>query len=162
MIQIPGRMFQVDVFYTAKTQPDYLDSALVAVLQIHLDEKTSNGSILVFLTGQEDIETLETLLEEYARSLPADAQKLMVCPIFAAMPREQQMKVFEPAPAGVRKGDSCNKYCRDFHYDQRCPVRRGHGARQATLVRCLERYGDAADRIGVESAGLAADRSCWT
>ncbi|KAJ8521816.1 hypothetical protein ON010_g17766 [Phytophthora cinnamomi] len=27
----------------------------------------------------------------------------MVCPIFAAMPREQQMKVFEPAPAGVRK-----------------------------------------------------------
>jgi HrpA-like RNA helicase len=103
VIQIPGRMFQVDVFYTAKTQPDYLDSALVAVLQIHLDDKASNGSILVFLTGQEDIETLETLLEEYARSLPADAQKLLVCPIFAAMPREQQMKVFEPAPAGVRK-----------------------------------------------------------
>ncbi|KAL4125430.1 hypothetical protein PRIC2_009014 [Phytophthora ramorum] len=102
VIQIPGRMFQVDVFYTAKTQPDYLDSALVAVLQIHLDEKTSNGSILVFLTGQEDIETLETLLEEYARSLPADALKLMVCPIFAAMPREQQMKVFEPAPAGLK------------------------------------------------------------
>ncbi|KAG3110471.1 ATP-dependent RNA helicase [Phytophthora idaei] len=103
IIQIPGRMFQVDVFYTAKTQPDYLDSALVAVLQIHLEEKTTNGSILVFLTGQEDIETVETLLEEYARSLPADALKLMVCPIFAAMPREQQMKVFEPAPAGVRK-----------------------------------------------------------
>ncbi|RLN31375.1 hypothetical protein BBO99_00006727 [Phytophthora kernoviae] len=103
ILQIPGRQFQVDVFYTAKTQPDYLDSALVAVLQIHLDEKTSNGSILVFLTGQEDIETLETLLDEYARSLPADALKLMVCPIFAAMPREQQMKVFDPAPAGVRK-----------------------------------------------------------
>ncbi|KAL4125452.1 hypothetical protein PRIC2_009035 [Phytophthora ramorum] len=102
VIQIPGRMFQVDVFYTAKTQPDYLDSALVAVLQIHLDEKTSNGSILVFLTGQEDIETLETLLEEYARSLPADALKLMVCPIFAAMPREQQMKVFELAPSGLK------------------------------------------------------------
>ncbi|RLN87385.1 hypothetical protein BBJ28_00021469 [Nothophytophthora sp. Chile5] len=103
VIQIPGRQFQVDVFYTAKTQPDYLDSALVAVLQIHLDEKASNGSILVFLTGQEDIETLETLLDEYARSLPADALKLLVCPIFAAMPREQQMKVFEPAPSGVRK-----------------------------------------------------------
>ncbi|RMX64755.1 hypothetical protein DD238_006322 [Peronospora effusa] len=103
VIEVPGRMFQVDVFYTAKTQRDYLDSALVAVLQIHLDEKTNNGSILVFLTGQEDIETLETLLEEYARTLPADALKLMVCPIFAAMPREQQMKVFELAPAGVRK-----------------------------------------------------------
>uniref|UniRef100_A0AAV1T5J8 RNA helicase n=1 Tax=Peronospora matthiolae TaxID=2874970 RepID=A0AAV1T5J8_9STRA len=103
VLQIPGRMFQVDVFYTAKTQPDYLDSALVAVLQIHLQEKMVNGSILVFLTGQEDIETLETLLEEYARSLPPDVLKLMVCPIFAAMPREQQMKVFEPAPDGVRK-----------------------------------------------------------
>lgn len=103
VIQIPGRQFQVDVFYTMKTLPDYLDAALVTVLQIHLDEKTSNGSILVFLTGQEDIETLETLLDDYARSLPQDALKLMPCPIFAAMPREQQMKVFEPAPPGVRK-----------------------------------------------------------
>ncbi|GLD91542.1 hypothetical protein PINS_up000075 [Pythium insidiosum] len=103
VLQIPGRQFNVDVFYTAKSQPDYLDAALVTVLQIHLDERESNGSILVFLTGQEDIETLETLLEEYARSLPADALKLEVCPIFAAMPREQQMKVFEPAPRGVRK-----------------------------------------------------------
>ncbi|TDH65178.1 hypothetical protein CCR75_005900 [Bremia lactucae] len=103
IMQIPGRMYQVDVFYTAKTQSDYLDAALVAVLQIHLEEKMNGGSILVFLTGQEDIETLETLLEDYARSLPADVLKLMVCSIFAAMPREQQMKVFEPAPDGVRK-----------------------------------------------------------
>ncbi|DBA01321.1 TPA: hypothetical protein N0F65_001826 [Lagenidium giganteum] len=84
VIQIPGRMFNVDVFYTAMTQPDYLDSALVAVLQIHLEEQ-DNGSILVFLTGQ------------------AEAAKMLICPIFAAMPREQQMKVFEPAPPGVRK-----------------------------------------------------------
>lgn len=103
VIQIPGRQFHVDVFYTNKTHPDYLDAALVTVLQIHLDEKDSNGSILVFLTGQEDIETLETLLEDYGRSLPAEALKLEVCPIFAAMPREQQMKVFEPALPGVRK-----------------------------------------------------------
>lgn len=103
VLQIPGRQFHVDVFYTAKTQPDYLDAALVAVLQLHLDHEADSGSILVFLTGQEDIETLETLLDEYARTLPADALKLLVCPIFAAMPREQQMKVFEPAPPGVRK-----------------------------------------------------------
>jgi HrpA-like RNA helicase len=103
IFQIPGRQYNVDLFYTVKTQPDYLDSALVTVLQIHLEAKQDNGSILVFLTGQEDIETLETLLEEYARTLPADALKLLVCPIFAAMPREQQMKVFEPAPKDVRK-----------------------------------------------------------
>lgn len=103
VLQIPGRQFQVDVFYTPKVLPDYLDAALVTVLQIHLDEKEDHGSILVFLTGQEDIETLETLLEEYARTLPGEALKLEVCPIFAAMPREQQMKVFEPASSGVRK-----------------------------------------------------------
>lgn len=103
VLQIPGRQFQVDVFYTPKVLPDYLDAALVTVLQIHLDEKEDHGSILVFLTGQEDIETLETLLEEYARTLPGEALKLEVCPIFAAMPREQQMKVFEPAARGVRK-----------------------------------------------------------
>ncbi|TYZ64887.1 hypothetical protein PybrP1_001110 [[Pythium] brassicae (nom. inval.)] len=103
ILQIPGRQFNVDVFYTAKTQPDYLDSALVTVLQLHLEQTADSGSILVFLTGQEDIETLEALLDEYARTLPAEALKLLVCPIFAAMPREQQMQVFAPAPRGVRK-----------------------------------------------------------
>nr|CCA15532.1 DEAD/DEAH box RNA helicase putative [Albugo laibachii Nc14] len=102
VIRIPGRQYPVDLFYSLKTLPDYLDAALITILQIHLEDKR-NGSILVFLTGQEDIDNLQSLLEDYAKTLPPTAFKLIVCPIYAAMPREQQMRVFEPVSHGVRK-----------------------------------------------------------
>ncbi|CAK4066902.1 unnamed protein product [Aphanomyces euteiches] len=103
VLRIPGRMHPVDIFYTLKALPDYLDAVLITTLQIHLDEKDNTGSILVFLTGQEDIETMETLLNDYATRLPPEVPKLLVCPIFSAMPRESQMLAFEPAPRQVRK-----------------------------------------------------------
>ena len=68
-------------------------AALITTLQVRLEQK--DGDILVFLTGQEDIETLEQLLNDYARRLPKHAKKLLVRPIFAAMPSEQQILVFD-------------------------------------------------------------------
>lgn len=59
--------------------------------------------IFLFLTGREDIESLQQVLEERLKLLPDDAMKLLVCPIFAALPTEDQMRAFEPAPAGHRK-----------------------------------------------------------
>ncbi|RHY25140.1 hypothetical protein DYB32_008503 [Aphanomyces invadans] len=103
VLRIPGRTHPVDIFYTIKPLPDYLDAVLITTLQIHLDEKDNTGSILVFLTGQEDIETMERLLNDYATRLPPHVPKLWVCPIFSAMPRESQMLAFEPAPPNVRK-----------------------------------------------------------
>ena len=46
---IPGRTHPVDVLYTKESESDYLDAALIAVMQIHLTEPP--GDILVFLTG---------------------------------------------------------------------------------------------------------------
>lgn len=43
------------------------------------------------------------MIQEAAKSLPEGAPAILVQPIFAALPAEQQMKVFEPAPKGVRK-----------------------------------------------------------
>jgi HrpA-like RNA helicase len=42
---------------------DYVDGALVAVLQIHRSAPLP-GDILVFLTGQEEIESMEKLLAD--------------------------------------------------------------------------------------------------
>lgn len=56
-LQIPGRSYEVEMFYTEQAQPDYLDSAMISILQIHKKHKLDNGSVLVFLTGQEDIES---------------------------------------------------------------------------------------------------------
>ena len=46
---IPGRTHPVDILYTKESESDYLDAALIAVMQIHLTEPP--GDILVFLTG---------------------------------------------------------------------------------------------------------------
>lgn len=47
---IPGRTFPVEILYTKEAETDYLDAALVTVMQIHLTEPP--GDILVFLTGK--------------------------------------------------------------------------------------------------------------
>lgn len=54
------------------------------------------GDVLVFLTGQEEIESLARLLAERAAALPGGGQggaELRVLPLFAALPPEQQIAV---------------------------------------------------------------------
>jgi len=45
---VPGRRYPVDIFYTKAPEADYIDAAIVTVLQIHITQPT--GDILVFLT----------------------------------------------------------------------------------------------------------------
>ena len=52
--------------YAASPVLDYLDAALVTVLQIH-QTAPPTGDILVFLTGQEEIESMESLLQDCAK-----------------------------------------------------------------------------------------------
>jgi len=101
IMYVSGRLFPVKVYNTIEPQSDYLDAALVTIFQIHM--RRPKGDILVFLTGQEEIETLTALLTEYAGQLPSSVQALLPCPLFAALPPAQQQKVFEPAPPSTRK-----------------------------------------------------------
>ena len=59
-VQTQGRQFPVEVLYTAAPEDSYVDAALATVLQVHADERP--GDMLVFLTGQEEIEALQRLL----------------------------------------------------------------------------------------------------
>ena len=101
VVDVAGRQFPVQTLYASEPQEDYADACLVTVLQIH--KERPDGDILVFLTGQEEIENMEKLLNEHARALPAECDKLLVCPIFASLPTSQQAKVFDKAPANTRK-----------------------------------------------------------
>ncbi|KAL5553616.1 hypothetical protein UlMin_041017 [Ulmus minor] len=100
-VHVQGRQFPVDIFYTHHAESDYLDAALITIFQIHLEE--GPGDVLVFLTGQEEIESVERLIKEKLQQLPEDSKKLFPVPIFSSLPSEQQMRVFAPAPAGFRK-----------------------------------------------------------
>lgn len=97
---IPGRTFPVDIQYSRSPCEDYVDSAVKQVLAIHVSQGA--GDILVFMTGQEDIEVTCELIEERLHQL-VNPPKLMVLPIYSQMPADLQAKIFDPAPPGVRK-----------------------------------------------------------
>lgn len=61
------------------------------------------GDILVFLSGQEEIESVEGLVRENLKKLPEASQKLIILPLFSSLPSEKQMTVFAPALDGFRK-----------------------------------------------------------
>ncbi|KAF5008496.1 hypothetical protein FDECE_5229 [Fusarium decemcellulare] len=98
---IPGRTFPVEVLYSREPESDYLDAALVTVMQIHLTEP--KGDILLFLTGQEEIDTACEVLYERMKALGPNVPDLIILPVYAQLPTEMQSRIFEPAPPGSRK-----------------------------------------------------------
>lgn len=98
---VKGRTFPVEVLWTREPEEDYLDAALVTVLQIHINEPA--GDILVFLTGQEEIDTACQILYERIKNLGPDLPELLILPIYSALPSEMQSRIFEAAPPGSRK-----------------------------------------------------------
>lgn len=97
---IPGRTFPVDVMYHRSPVEDYVDQAVQQVLAIHVS--MDPGDILVFMTGQEDIEVTCELVQKRLDALN-DPPKLLILPIYSQMPADLQAKIFDKAAPGVRK-----------------------------------------------------------
>ncbi|XP_041021347.1 probable pre-mRNA-splicing factor ATP-dependent RNA helicase DEAH5 [Juglans microcarpa x Juglans regia] len=98
---IPGRTFPVEILYTKQPESDYLDASLITVLQIHLMEP--EGDILLFLTGQEEIDFACQSLYERMKGLGENVPELIILPVYSALPSEMQSRIFDPAPPGKRK-----------------------------------------------------------
>ncbi|KAN0082175.1 P-loop containing nucleoside triphosphate hydrolase protein [Elaphomyces granulatus] len=101
IFNIPGRRYPVDIHYTSQPEANYLAAAITTVFQIHITQ--GKGDILVFLTGQEEIEAAEQSLQETARKLGGKVPEMVVCPIYANLPSELQAKIFDPTPPRARK-----------------------------------------------------------
>ncbi|TDZ22207.1 Pre-mRNA-splicing factor ATP-dependent RNA helicase prp16 [Colletotrichum orbiculare MAFF 240422] len=97
---IPGRTFPVDVMFHRSPVEDYVDTAVQQVLSIHVS--MDQGDILVFMTGQEDIEITCELIQRRLDALNGPP-KLSILPIYSQMPADLQAKIFDRAAAGVRK-----------------------------------------------------------
>uniref|UniRef100_A0A8C9DYR6 Probable ATP-dependent RNA helicase DHX35 n=1 Tax=Phocoena sinus TaxID=42100 RepID=A0A8C9DYR6_PHOSS len=103
ILTVEGRTFPVDIFYLQSPVPDYIKSTVETVMKIHQTE--GDGDILAFLTGQEEVETVVSMLIEQARALGRTGMKrhLRVLPMYAGLPSFEQMKVFERVSRTVRK-----------------------------------------------------------
>eukprot|EP00775_Hariotina_reticulata_P008556 gene8556-8738_t len=101
IFKIPGRRYPVDILYSKAPEADYVDASISTVLKIHISEPP--GDVLVFLTGQEEIEASEELLRTRTRGLGTRIAELIIAPIYANLPSDMQAKIFEPTPPGARK-----------------------------------------------------------
>lgn len=97
---IPGRTFPVEMFFSKTPCEDYVDSAVKQALQIHLS--LPKGDILIFMTGQEDIECTCSVLNERLEQLD-NVNELMVLPIYSQMPADLQAKIFDKTKDNTRK-----------------------------------------------------------
>ena len=99
---VEGRQFPVIIHYEAKPVSNWLDAMLRTIFQVHYKEPLP-GDILVFLTGQETVESLEKLVKEHESEMRADVPKLQVLTLFAALPQDAQQAVFQRPPPKTRK-----------------------------------------------------------
>ncbi|XP_061559339.1 ATP-dependent RNA helicase DHX33 isoform X2 [Phycodurus eques] len=102
VLYLEGRQHHIQIFYTKQAQSDYLQAALVTVFQIHQEAPPSHD-ILVFMTGQEEIEALARTCRDVAKHLPDNCGPMAVVPLYASLPPTQQLRVFQAAPKGCRK-----------------------------------------------------------
>jgi ATP-dependent RNA helicase DHR2 len=99
---VEGRQYPVKTIYLPSPTQDWVESALKLIFQIHYKEPLP-GDILVFLTGQDTIESLEKLVNDYAQGMDKEVPKLLPLPLFAALPQHAQQLIFTPTPRNTRK-----------------------------------------------------------
>lgn len=72
---VEGRQFPVKTVHLPSPTQDWVESALKLIFQIHYKEPLP-GDILVFLTGQDTIEGLEKLVNDYAEGMDNEVPKV--------------------------------------------------------------------------------------
>jgi ATP-dependent RNA helicase DHX8/PRP22 len=128
ILQIPGRTYPVDIYHSKTKQimtangpanNTYVQSAVDVVLKIH--EKQDDGHILVFLTGQEEIEKACLLLKQTLKEYKNLSEKshlfidreLIILPLYSALSNEEQIKIFQK-PHLLLEKDSHNNMTSHF------------------------------------------------
>ncbi|XP_017961804.1 putative pre-mRNA-splicing factor ATP-dependent RNA helicase PRP1 isoform X2 [Drosophila navojoa] len=97
LMNVPGRTHPVEIFYTPEPERDYLEAAIRTVIQIHICEEIE-GDILMFLTGQEEIEEACKRIKREIDNLGSEIGELKCIPLYSTLPPNQQQRIFEPPP----------------------------------------------------------------
>ncbi|KAG0673083.1 putative ATP-dependent RNA helicase dhr2 [Pichia californica] len=98
---VEGKMFPVERYYIDKPADDIIDAMVKSVVQLNQGEQS--GDILCFLPGQEDIDKAVNILTDIAPELPKEAPMIVPMPLYAALPPQQQMRIFAKLKPRQRK-----------------------------------------------------------
>ncbi|KAK4786842.1 hypothetical protein SAY86_010675 [Trapa natans] len=101
ILSVEGRGYNVEIHYVEEPVSDYLQAAVSTVQLIH--NKEPYGDILVFLTGQDDIDAAVKLINEEARNGGKNSSGLFALPLYSGLSRAEQELIFSPTPRGKRK-----------------------------------------------------------
>ena len=96
LLKIPGRMHPVEVHYLKEPETNYVEAAIRAVISIHRREPP--GDILLFLTGEEEIEESCKKIRMEADRSAESAGPLVCLPLYSCLPIQQQQRVFDATP----------------------------------------------------------------
>ncbi|XP_042502946.1 probable pre-mRNA-splicing factor ATP-dependent RNA helicase DEAH4 isoform X1 [Macadamia integrifolia] len=102
IVTVPGKLFPVEILYSKECPTSYIEASLKKALDIHVQEP--EGDVLIFMTGQDDIEKLVKNLEERVQSLEeGSCIDAVILPLHGSLPPEMQVRVFSPAPPNCRR-----------------------------------------------------------
>ncbi|TGO48510.1 hypothetical protein BOTNAR_0471g00100 [Botryotinia narcissicola] len=101
IFNVKGSSYPVEIYNTPQPEANYLAAAITTLFQIHTSQPS--GDVLIFLTGQDEIEAAEERISDISKKLGSRVPELVICPIYANLPTDLQTKIFEPTPKGARK-----------------------------------------------------------
>ncbi|XP_047153751.1 pre-mRNA-splicing factor ATP-dependent RNA helicase DEAH7 [Vigna umbellata] len=105
IFHIPGRTFPVNILWSKTPVEDYVEGAVKQAMTIHITSPP--GDILIFMTGQDEIEAacyaLAERMEQMVSSSNKVVPKLLILPIYSQLPADLQAKIFQKAEDGARK-----------------------------------------------------------
>ncbi|CAM6103349.1 unnamed protein product [Calypogeia fissa] len=102
IVRVPGKLYPVQILYSKERPTSYLEASVQTALDIHVNEEP--GDILMFMTGQEEIEKAVTKLEDGVRVLEeGSCMDVIILPLYGSLPPEMQARVFAPPPSNCRR-----------------------------------------------------------
>lgn len=101
IVGIEGRTYPVEIQYLQEPTSNYVEASIDTVIKIH--EHESEGDILVFLTGREEIDDAIDKLGDRIADMSSSQQRLMPLPLYAGLPTEDQNLIFTKPPQNTRR-----------------------------------------------------------
>ena len=109
LLNVPGRVFPVDIYYSREAESDYVEAAVRTAVEIHESEPA--GDILIFLTGEDEIEQACEKIRRLGNRNMAKTGEIKVVPLYSSLPPQMQQRIFDAAPGPRFEGGPVGRKC---------------------------------------------------